>query len=125
MRIAHINNIAGVVSTFAEYQKKGHTVDIFIFNKLIYNQFGGIKINYLSLISRWKLKRVKKNYEVWHYHYPYGSLKRRLEKQNDGKVYLKHYHGDDIRGKRDDDYCLVSSPDLLQYTPNGNDSQCK
>ena len=121
MRIAHINNVAGVASTIAEYQKKqGHTVDIFIFNKIIYKQFGGIKINYLSPISRWKLlRRLKKDYDVWHYHYPYGSLKRRLEKQNDGKVYLKHYHGDDIRGKRDDDFCLVSSPDLLQYTPNG------
>jgi hypothetical protein len=31
---------------------------------------------------------------------------------------LKHYHGDDLRGKHENDFCLVSTPDLLQYAPN-------
>lgn len=121
MRIAHINNIAGVASTIAEYQKKhGHMVNVFVFNKMIHDQFGGIKINYRSPFSLWKFFRtLKKNYDTWHYHYPYGSLKISLEKRNEDKIYLKHYHGDDIRGKHDDDFCLVSSPDLLKFTPNG------
>jgi hypothetical protein len=121
MRIVHINNIAGVASTIAKYQERqGHTVDVLVFNKMIYKQFGGIMINYISPISRWKLlRRLKKDYDIWHYHYPYGSLRRSLEKRNSGKIYLKHYHGDDIRGKYDDDFCLVSTPDLLEFTPNG------
>jgi hypothetical protein len=46
-------------------------------------------------------------------------LRRSLEKRNQDKIYLKHYHGNDIRGKNDDDFCLVSTPDLLEYAPNG------
>ncbi len=121
MRIAHINNISGVPSTIAENQKKqGHSVDVFVFNDIIHKQFGGTKVNYRSPIAQWKLfKKLKKDYDVWHYHYPYGSLKNNLERRNQGKMYLKHYHGDDIRGKHDNDFCLVSTPDLLQYAPNG------
>ena len=32
---------------------------------------------------------------------------------------MKHYHGDDLRGRLDTDYCLVSTPDLLKHAPNG------
>ena len=121
MRIAHVNNIAGVASTLAEYQKKqGHEVEVFVFNKQIYKQFGGVLINYMSPVSRWRiLRKLKNHYDIWHYHYPYGSLKSSMEKQNKDKTYLKHYHGDDIRGKYDDGFCLVSTPDLLEYAPNG------
>src|SRR5919197_461677 len=120
MKIAHINNISGVASIIAEQQRKqGHQADVYVFNKSIYNQFGGIKYYYKSPISRWKLFRKLKDYDVWHYHYPYGSLKRNLEKRNKNKIYLKHYHGSDLRGKHDDDFCLVSTPDLLDYAPNG------
>jgi hypothetical protein len=120
MRIAHINNISGVASIIAEHQRKqGHEVDVFVFNSTIYNQFGGTKYYYRSPISRWKFFRKLKYYNIWHYHYPYGSLKSNLEKRNKNKIYLKHYHGDDLRGKHEDDFCLVSTPDLLQYAPSG------
>ncbi|HEX7178473.1 MAG TPA: hypothetical protein VF220_02030 [Nitrososphaeraceae archaeon] len=121
VRIVHVNNIAGVASTLAEYQKKqGHEVEVYVFNKLICKQFGGIFINYMSPFARWRfLRKIKNDYDIWHYHYPYGSLKRGMEKRNKDKKYLKHYHGDDIRGKYDGDFCLVSTPDLLEYTPNG------
>jgi hypothetical protein len=120
MKIAHINNISGIASTLAEEQKKhGHNVNIFVFNNIIHSQFGGIMINYKSPFARLKLFKKLKEYEVWHYHYPYGSLKRSLEKRNKEKVYLKHYHGGDLRGKYDNGFCLVSTPDLLQYAPNG------
>jgi hypothetical protein len=120
MKIAHINNISGIASTLAEEQKRhGHNVNIFVFNNIIHSQFGGIMINYKSPFARLKLFKKLKEYEVWHYHYPYGSLKRSLEKRNKEKVYLKHYHGGDLRGKYDNGFCLVSTPDLLQYAPNG------
>lgn len=120
MKIAHINNTSGIASIIAKEQKKnGHEVDIFVFNKIIHSQFGGNMINYKSPFARWNLFKKIKEYEVWHYHYPYGSLKRSLEKRNKDKVYLKHYHGGDLRGKYDYDFCLVSTPDLLQYSPNG------
>jgi hypothetical protein len=86
---------------------------------MIHSQFGGIMVNYKSPFARWNLFKKLKEYEVWHYHYPYGSLKKSLERQNKEKIYLKHYHGSDLRGKYDNDFCLVSTPDLLQYSPNG------
>jgi hypothetical protein len=120
MKIAHINNTSGIASIIAKEQKKhGHEVDIFVFNKIIHSQFGGNMINYKSPFARWNLFKKIKDYEVWHYHYPYGSLKRSLEKRNKDRVYLKHYHGGDLRGKYDNDFCLVSTPDLLKYSPNG------
>jgi glycosyltransferase involved in cell wall biosynthesis len=120
MKIAQINNTSGIASIIAkELKKHGHEVDIFVFNKIIHSQFGGIMINYKSPFARWNLFKKLKEYEVWHYHYPYGSLKRSLEKRNKDKPYLKHYHGGDLRGRYDDDFCLVSTPDLLQYSPNG------
>jgi glycosyltransferase involved in cell wall biosynthesis len=121
MRIAHINNVAGVSSSLAKYQRKrGHEADVFVFNRTIHNQFGGNLISY-----RWNLQRKKsvieklRPYDVWHYHYPFGSLKKLLEKGLDERVYLKHYHGSDIRGMYDDDFCIVSTPDLLRYARNG------
>jgi hypothetical protein len=120
MKIAHINNISGISSIIAKEQiKHGHDVDIFVFNKMIHSQFGGIMVNYKSPFTRWNLFKKLKEYEVWHYHYPYGSLKKSLERRNKEKIYLKHYHGNDLRGKHDNDFCLVSTPDLLQYSPNG------
>ena len=102
MKIAHINNTSGIASILSTFQKKqGHEVDVFVFNKLILNQFGGIMINYKSPLARWNLlRKLQREYDIWHYHYPYGSLKRSLEGRNKGKTYLKHYHGDDIRGKK-------------------------
>ena len=42
MRIAHINNPSGIATNLAAEQRKhGHEVDIFVFNQIIYRQFGG------------------------------------------------------------------------------------
>ena len=119
MKIAHINNTSGIASILSTFQKKqGHEVDVFVFNKLIFNQFGGIMINYKSPLVRWNLlRKLQREYDIWHYHYPYGSLKRSLEGgETRVKTYLKHYHGDDIRGKKDTDFCLVSTPDSTGLT---------
>lgn len=124
MRIAHINNISGVSSIIAEVQlRQGHNADVFVFNRTSHSQFGGIKLNYKSPFTRWRFLKRLSEYDVWHYHYPYGSLKKSLEtllrKSKKHKVYLKHYHGDDLRNKFDEDFCLVSTPDLLKFAPNG------
>jgi hypothetical protein len=120
MKIAHINNTSGIATVVARQQRReGHEVDVFVFNDKTFRQFGGNKLNYWSPLDRWKLFRILKRYEVWHYHYPYGSLKRSLEKRNTDKIYLKHYHGNDLRGRQEQDFCLVSTPDLLKYAPNG------
>src|SRR5437660_3281362 len=120
MKIAHINKTSGIASIIAEQQRReGHEVDVFVFNDTIFKQFGGSKLNYWSPLDRWKLFRKLRGYDVWHYHYPYGSLKRSLEKRNSDKIYLKHYHGNDLRDRHEGDFCLVSTPDLLKYAPNG------
>ena len=46
-------------------------------------------------------------------------IKKKIRETKRWQSISKALYGDDIRGKRDDDFCLVSSPDLLQYTPNG------
>ncbi|MGI8832326.1 MAG: hypothetical protein ACR2IS_06795 [Nitrososphaeraceae archaeon] len=120
MKIAQINNTAGIGSVFAEYQKKqGHVADVFVFNDTIYRQFGGKKLNYWSPFDRLKFFRKINEYDLWHYHYPYGSLKKALDKRKDDRIYVKHYHGSDLRGRLEKDFCLVSTPDLLKYAPKG------
>ncbi|HET7147770.1 MAG TPA: hypothetical protein VFI73_04655 [Candidatus Nitrosopolaris sp.] len=120
MKIAHINNTSGIASIIAEQQRReGHDVDVFVFNDTIFKQFGGSKLNYWSPLDRWKLFRKLRRYDVWHYHYPYGSLKRSLENRKSDRIYLKHYHGNDLRDRHEENFCLVSTPDLLKYAPNG------
>lgn len=135
MRIAHIGNTAGVGSTLAEEQRnRGHTSDVFVFNKSLHDRFGGTFINYsvrnfdmkgkIFLNLRWRAERKKlfeklANYEVWHYHYPFGSLKRNVARNLGRRALLNHYHGDDLRGKLDSEFCVVATPDLLEFAPRG------
>lgn len=134
MDIAHIGNVAGVANTLAEAQREfGHCIYVFSFDAVLQKQFGGelvkyAKVNIINgtkvmnptfLVDRFRFYRKLTKCDLWHYHYPYGGLKADLESRKRGHKYLKHYHGDDIRNKFDDDFCLVSTPDLLQFTPNG------
>jgi hypothetical protein len=120
MRIAHINNVSGIGSIIAENQNlQGHISEVFVFSRTIHKQFGGIKLSYYSPFDRWKFFKKITDCDVWHYHYPYGSLKKSLEGRKKDQIYVKHYHGDDLRGQIDNDFCLVSTPDLLKYAPNG------
>ncbi len=120
MKIVHINNTAGIASLLAWQQKNmGHTAEVFTFNSATQRQFGGKKFIYRWPLSRWNFYNSINKFDVWHYHYPYGSLKRNLEKRKHHKPILKHYHGDDLRGLVDIDFCLVSTPDLLRFAPNG------
>jgi len=132
--IAHIGNVAGVANTLAEAQRElGHNTHVFSFDVGLQKQFGGqlVKYNKVNvtngskvinpsfLVDRFRFYKKLSKCEVWHYHYPCGGLKRDLESRRGGHKFLKHYHGDDIRNKCDNDFCLVSTPDLLQFTPKG------
>lgn len=120
MRIAHIGNTAGVGSILAAAQRaQGHEVDVFAFDDVTERQFGGIRVDYKSLVAKWSFFRRLKEYSIWHYHYPYGSLKTNLGNRRQDRVFLKHYHGDDLRGKHEKGLCAVSTPDLLQFAPAG------
>ncbi len=131
LQIAHIGNTAGVATLLAEEQRnRNNTVEVFVFNELLHKQFGGTFIDYRirrhdqSLNVKWFLERRKlfkrlQMYDVWHYHYPYGSLKRNVAKHLKDQILLNHYHGDDIRNKMDNNFCVVSTPDLLKFAPNG------
>jgi hypothetical protein len=103
----------------AAQRGKGHEADVFAFDDVTARQFGGIRINYNSFVAKWSFFRHLKEYDVWHYHYPYGSLKTNLESRRQDRIYLKHYHGDDLRGKHEEGLCAVSTPDLLQFAPAG------
>lgn len=133
--IAHIGTIGGISVSLAEGQRKrGHTVTAaFCFDDMLHRQYGGMMINYnkrtafrgekkihpLWWLDRRKMYSILEKSDIWHYHYPYGALKEDIESRAKGHRLIRHYHGDDIRGKHDDDYCLVATPDLLAYAPNG------
>lgn len=133
--IAHIGTIGGVsVSLAAEQRRRGHTVTAaFCFDDMLHRQYGGMMINYskftafrgekkihpLWWLDRRRMYGILEKSDIWHYHYPYGALKEDIESRAKGHRLVRHYHGDDIRGKRDDGYCLVATPDLLAYAPNG------
>jgi hypothetical protein len=122
MRIAHIGNTAGIGSMLSrEQQQKGDDADVYVFDDLTQNRFGGTKINYNSFFDKNLFYMRLKQYDVWHYHYPFGSLHAYLKKNFKKKIFLKHYHGSDLRmtGDKDLDFCLVSTPDLLTLAPNG------
>jgi hypothetical protein len=122
MRIAHIGNTAGIGSMLSrEQQQKGDDTDVFVFDDLTQSRFGGTKINYNSFFDKNLFYMRLKHYDIWHYHYPYGSLHAYLKKNFKKKIFLKHYHGSDLRmtGEKDLDFCLVSTPDLLKLAPNG------
>jgi len=133
-KIAHIGNTSGVAISLAKEQSKnGLEVEVFVFNQLKHKQFGGTfvgirpisdwngrkRLNPFFLWHQLKFALILREFNIWHYHSPYGRLKRRLEQINKGHKYLKHYHGTDLRDRYDSDFCLVSTPDLLQFAPNG------
>ena len=123
MKIAHIGEIAGVSSLLSsEQHQKGNVVDVFVFDTITQHRFGGIHVNYNSFMEKTMFYIRLKLYDVWHYHYPYGTLYNYLKKNYKKKIFLKHYHGSDLResGKKDFDFCLVSTPDSLKYAPNGS-----
>ena len=110
MRIAHIGNTAGIGSMLSrEQQQKGDDTDVFVFDDLTRSRFGGTN-NYNSFFDKNLFYMRLKQYDIWHYHYPYGSLHAYLKKNFKKKIFLKHYHGSDLRmtGEKDLDFCLVS-----------------
>lgn len=132
--IAHIGTIGGVsVSLVEEQRRQGHDATALCFDDMLHRQYGGTMINYSKItafrgekkihplwwLDRRKMYGILQRSELWHYHYPYGSLKKDVESRSKGHKLIKHYHGDDIRGRHDDDYCLVATPDLIEYAPNG------
>jgi glycosyltransferase involved in cell wall biosynthesis len=135
LKIAHIGNTSGVpISLAREQSKQGHEVEVFVFAPFVQRQFGGTLVN-LNRVSIWEgqkhvnrlymLERIKffnrlKKYDVWHYHTPHGTLKALIEERKKGHRYLKHYHGTELRHKHEPDFCLVSTPELLEFAPNGS-----
>lgn len=122
MRIAQIGNTSGIGTALSlEQVKKGLETKVFVFSDVTEQMFGGIKINYNSFIEKSLFYARLRFYDIWHYHSPFGSLYTYLQKNFKKKIFLKHYHGSDIRnsGNNDSDFCLVSTPDLLKFTPNG------
>jgi hypothetical protein len=133
MKIAHIGSTSGVPMSLANEQvRRGNTAEVFAFSPLAHKKFGGtfvnfnkvsvsddgkLRINPFFLWHRSKFFGKIKDFDIWHYHSPYGKLKEKLEKEKGNQRYIKHYHGTDLRHKYDSDFCLVSTPDLLQFAP--------
>jgi len=122
MKIAHIGNTAGVGSVLANGQRiRGDKPTVFVFDDITKQLFGcDYYYNPNSYFDMFRLFAKLRDFNVLHYHYPNGNLKKHIEKRlKRGQVYLKHYHGDDLRGQYEPDLCIVSTPDLLRFAPNG------
>lgn len=141
MKIAHIGNVDGIGSVLARFQQPDARV--YCFDEETKRRFGGelvslydddndnkpeldLELHRSLLVRTLFLVELQQQYDVWHYypHHSYSDLKENLEERRSGKKYLKHYHchyyydDDDLRSKHDNDFCLVSTPNLLQYAPN-------
>lgn len=122
MKIAHIGNTAGVAAALAEGQRIiGDKVSVFVFDDITKKYFGcDYYYNPNSYLDMFRFFSKLRDFNILHYHYPNGNLKKHIERRlKRGQVYLKHYHGDDLRGKYESDFCIVSTPDLLQFAPHG------
>jgi len=76
--------------------------------------------------SRFRIRDVKllnlgRKYDIIHNHSPYFSSFGLSLLRKFGKRIIKHYHGSDLRVWKlyESEFCLVSTPDLLDYAPNG------
>ena len=132
-RILHIGNIAGVPQTLAKYQRKlGYTSDTLSFYENKYNYDLDFYLPHKTFLPNtiediFKLLKFSPNYDIYHFHVCTAGLEgldlavwKML-----GKTAVIHYHGSEIRGKRENffyrnfaDKIFVSTPDLLKYSPD-------
>jgi len=118
MKVLHINNISRVASTLSDaLKRRGIQSEVLVFKRGIY----GFPYNHLltgrSFVKVLKAMWKGKNYDIVHWHYP--RQKRTIEVYSKFKSVLKHYHGTDLRGKREENFCIVAMPELLNYAPSG------
>ncbi|VVB60050.1 Uncharacterised protein [uncultured archaeon] len=135
MKILHVKNTANIASILAKEQRKlGHTSDVFVYNR-VFNHPADFNLNISQHESR--LSKFSKfinsfvdnklyDYDLYHFHFgsffphnldlPFFKLL--------GKKIVLHYHGDDIRGRKETFFArhlchtkFVATPDLLKYVP--------
>jgi len=132
-RILQIGDVAGGPQTLAKYQRKlGYTSDTLSFYQHKYNYGLDFYLPHKTFLPNiiekiFKLLKFSPNYDIYHFHVGTAGLEgldlavwKML-----GKTAVIHYHGSEIRGKKDryfyqklSDAIIVSTPDLLQYTSN-------
>jgi len=118
MKILHINNISRVASTLSdELKKRSVQSDVLVFQKSIYGFPFDYLVTGISPIKVLKALWKGKNYDIVHWHYP--RQRKTITIYSKLKSVLKHYHGTDLRGKREKGFCVVAMPELLEYAPNG------
>ncbi len=132
--VLHVGSIAGVPQELSRAQRRlGWKSDVMSFQP---HQFEYVVDIYRPTRMPFPLKypekmsyflKVLDGYEILHFHWssvvPFG-LDLPLWRMK-GKRIIIHYHGDDVRGKgegrlysRFADAVLVSTPDLLQWSPH-------
>jgi len=132
--VLHIHTIAGVPQALSKAQRQeGLTSDVLVFgtNPFRYDvDFScptswHFPLNYAEKILT--LVKMAKQYEIFHFHYnsimPFG-LDFPLYRMSVKKI-IMHHHGSDIRYKGEKllyskfaDQIFVSTPDLLEWSPN-------
>lgn len=134
LKILHIGNVAGVASTLANEQKKmNHKVTVMAFNRhcLLFKSdhdnyvLDNFPLNIMRNISL--ILKLFPRHDILHFHarsiLPF-YLDLPLWKLF-GKIIIIHYHGSDIRNKKNScivnryaDNIFVSTPDLLEWVPD-------
>jgi len=135
MKILHIRNIANVAFVLSRAQRKlGHKSDVFVYNTVftysadynlnLYSKDSKI-LRFLKLASMF-IRNKLYSYDVYHFHFGAflpGDIDLPFFKLL-GKKIVMHYHGDDIRGRKETFFArrlchtkFVATPDLLKYVP--------
>jgi len=131
MKILHICDVAGVSTTLARYfNLQGHKAVVFTYSKMDTFQFSKLYPEQIKVFDSFKtllacaLLRAK-FFDVIHVHY-YGNLTKWFKRLFPKKPVVLHYHGSDIRYKKEEkkehwekaDRVLVSTPDLSLMYPD-------
>jgi glycosyltransferase involved in cell wall biosynthesis len=134
MRVLQIGSIAGVPQELSRAQRRlGLKSDVISFQPHQFNyEVDLYRPTRLPIPFRYcermrSLFKLAGDYDIFHFHWssaiPFG-LDLPIWKKLDKKIIL-HYHGDDVRGKGSRcfhsmfaDRILVSTPDLLEWSPN-------
>lgn len=142
--ILHIGNIAGVPQEISKVQRKmgfksdvlsfdnhpfDYEIDLFYPTKLpaFLRLFKHIRIIFTSFEKMYCILKISHKYNIFHFHFssilPFG-LDIPIWKMLNKKVII-HHHGSDIRYRKEfwmylnfADKIIVSTPDLLEWSPN-------
>jgi len=123
MRILYISDIRGISTILVEEAVRKNIEAYSLRYPWVFKR----PTNFFKFFS-FMAKHNILDFDVYHYNWPIASLLPKNKDigylKNQGKKVFVHYHGDDIRNKKEKeslknvDRKIISTPDLKQFLPN-------